>query len=136
MLSGTMGKIINLRSSPVIGVFQATHGTTGLDRFCEGTMAVLVYRERLRERARVAARKAIEEGELIKQPCEICGTTKNIHAHHESYAKKDWLNILWLCAEHHSLRHNNRPRPRQRYEKNQPMPPEGPLLVGRLSYGD
>jgi len=48
---------------------------------------------------------AIKSGNLHKEPCEVCGTTKNIHAHHDDYAKP--LNVRWLCAVHHSEWHKN-----------------------------
>ena len=49
-------------------------------------------------------RKAIRSGELIKQPCEICGTLDKIHAHHEDYSNP--LDVRWLCSRHHSLLHS------------------------------
>ena len=47
----------------------------------------------------------IYNGKLIKLPCEICGTTNNIHAHHPDYSKP--LNIIWLCRKHHIELHSN-----------------------------
>jgi hypothetical protein len=48
-----------------------------------------------------AVRDAVKLGKLDKGPCEVCGTDKDIHGHHESYAKEDWLKVIWLCREHH-----------------------------------
>lgn len=46
---------------------------------------------------------AIKTGKLIKQPCEICGTTSRINAHHDDYSRP--LSVMWLCSEHHVARH-------------------------------
>jgi hypothetical protein len=46
---------------------------------------------------------AIRNGTLKKQPCEICGSIKAIHAHHDDYEKP--LKINWLCHSHHMQRH-------------------------------
>jgi len=46
---------------------------------------------------------AIRDGHLFKQTCEVCGTDKYIHAHHDDYAKP--LNVRWLCAAHHRQWH-------------------------------
>jgi len=35
--------------------------------------------------------------------CEVCGITKNIHAHHDDYSKP--LDVRWLCAIHHKQAH-------------------------------
>jgi len=48
---------------------------------------------------------AIRDGRLKKKPCKECGTTKNVHAHHEDYAKP--LDVSWLCAKHHHRHHAN-----------------------------
>lgn len=47
---------------------------------------------------------AIKSKKLFKQPCEICGTKKSIHAHHDDYSMP--LNIRWLCAAHHKQWHS------------------------------
>lgn len=46
---------------------------------------------------------AIRNKRLIKKPCEICGTTQNIQAHHEDYFRP--LEVRWLCIKHHNERH-------------------------------
>jgi hypothetical protein len=45
----------------------------------------------------------ISRGELERDPCEVCGTTKNIQGHHEDYSKP--LEVNWLCASHHKKYH-------------------------------
>lgn len=62
--------------------------------------ARLSYIERYpaRRHAHVKVGNAIKRGELIKQPCEVCGDT-NVHAHHDDYSKP--LDVRWLCVNHH-----------------------------------
>ena len=50
-------------------------------------------------KAKNATYCAIKSGKLIRQPCEVCSTTENIHAHHPSYDKP--LDVMWLCQTHH-----------------------------------
>jgi len=47
--------------------------------------------------------RAIKSGRIKKQPCERCGVTEPVHAHHEDYKKP--LQVVWLCAKHHRTRH-------------------------------
>tara|TARA_Y100000590_G_scaffold121972_1_gene139652 strand:- start:80 stop:499 length:420 start_codon:yes stop_codon:yes gene_type:complete len=46
---------------------------------------------------------ALRDKKLFKQPCEICGSELNVHAHHDDYLKP--LNVRWLCSAHHSQWH-------------------------------
>jgi hypothetical protein len=54
-----------------------------------------------------AAHKAVEYavriGTLVRQPCERCGATGLIHAHHDDYSRT--LEVIWLCPVHHRERH-------------------------------
>lgn len=55
-----------------------------------------------RIRAREAIHTARRYGKLIPGPCAECGSTDKIEAHHhEGYKKEHWLDIRWLCREHH-----------------------------------
>lgn len=38
-------------------------------------------------------------GSLKVMPCEVCGSMKSTHAHHDDYDKP--LEVRWLCPEHH-----------------------------------
>jgi len=40
---------------------------------------------------------------MVPEPCEVCGSTKNIEGHHEDYSKPK--DITWLCKKHHDERH-------------------------------
>jgi hypothetical protein len=50
-------------------------------------------------RARQMVGNAIRGGRLKRQPCETCGTTKRIQAHHDDYSKP--LDVRWFCFKHH-----------------------------------
>lgn len=56
-----------------------------------------------REKASGKVQTAIRKGLLIRQPCERCGSTERIHAHHDDYSKP--LDVMWLCPLHHRQRH-------------------------------
>lgn len=64
------------------------------------------YRKRNPERhaAHQAVTSAIESGRLIKQPCEKCGDTKHVQAHHDDYSKP--LDVTWLCRRCHCSHHS------------------------------
>jgi len=48
--------------------------------------------------------RAIEKGDLIRSPCVICGYDQT-HGHHDNYEKP--LDVVWLCPQHHSERHQS-----------------------------
>lgn len=57
--------------------------------------------------ARAAVREAILRGELVKRICKKCGSNRRIHAHHHmGYARKNRLNVIWLCVRCHSKEHH------------------------------
>lgn len=62
------------------------------------------YPEKLRARRKV--HKAIRSGKLERQPCEVCGITEDIHAHHDDYSKP--LEVRWLCRKHHREVHGGK----------------------------
>lgn len=50
--------------------------------------------------AHTAVSNALRDGKLFKQPCKYCNNPI-VEAHHESYEKEHWLNVIWLCKKHH-----------------------------------
>ena len=48
---------------------------------------------------------AIRMGRIQRKPCEVCGSTGKVHAHHASYDPKDWYNVHWFCYVCHKLEH-------------------------------
>ena len=48
---------------------------------------------------------AISRKQLSRKPCEECGSTFRIHAHHNDYNFP--LEVRWLCATHHMAWHSN-----------------------------
>ena len=60
------------------------------------------YKER--EIAKGKVKNALKNGLLEKGQCEICGSTKNLNAHHEDYNKP--LDVNWFCKRHHMRKHS------------------------------
>jgi hypothetical protein len=56
-----------------------------------------------RRRAHQAVQTGKRNGTIIPKPCETCGSTHRVHAHHDDYSKP--LEIAWLCHIHHMERH-------------------------------
>lgn len=55
-----------------------------------------------RQKAYWQVRKAIAAGQLVKGPCEACGTTIKIQAHHHlGYSSQHALDVKWFCPLHH-----------------------------------
>ena len=59
-----------------------------------------------RARAQRLVAYAIRTGKITRQPCEACGTAKNIHAHHDDYNNP--LDVRWLCARCHAAYHRKK----------------------------
>jgi hypothetical protein len=53
--------------------------------------------------ARRAVHRALASGQLVKGPCEVCGTEEGVEAHHADYSRP--LDVTWLCIQHHAERH-------------------------------
>lgn len=68
------------------------------------------YRAKYPERARAhrMVNYAKRMGYLKKQPCEVCGETYRVNAHHDDYSKP--LEVRWLCYRHHHEHHKNENR--------------------------
>lgn len=54
--------------------------------------------------ARSKVEMALRSGRLARLPCQRCGTTERVHAHHDDYNRP--LAVMWLCPLHHRQRHN------------------------------
>jgi hypothetical protein len=52
---------------------------------------------------------AKQHGDLSPKPCEVCGTTVRVQAHHEDYDRP--LDVRWLCQLHHKARHKEIGKP-------------------------
>lgn len=52
-----------------------------------------------RRAAHVILNNAIKAGTITRGPCEVCGSTKRIHGHHDDYSKP--LVVRWLCPKDH-----------------------------------
>lgn len=63
----------------------------------------------IKARAGTAVSNAIKLGKLVRPTqCEVCPSTRNIHAHHDSYDEDRWLVVAWMCARCHRSLHNQR----------------------------
>ena len=60
-------------------------------------------RHPLKAAAWAKVRLAKLRGDLVPKPCEVCGTTEGIHAHHDDYTQP--LEVRWLCKPHHDEWH-------------------------------
>lgn len=56
-----------------------------------------------RKKANHLTSYAIERGRLTPRVCEVCGTGRQIEAHHDDYSKP--LDVRWLCKSHHKQHH-------------------------------
>lgn len=57
----------------------------------------------IKRAAHMITGSAIRKGDLIKKPCEVCGSIDDIHARHNDYHKP--LEVRWLCSTHHNEWH-------------------------------
>ena len=76
----------------------------GKARLAAGAKA-WIERNPVKRAAQVKVGNAIALGKLTKQPCEVCGSTKRVNAHHDDYSKP--LEVRWLCPKHHSEWHKH-----------------------------
>ena len=52
--------------------------------------------------AHMHVEKAKRRGDLVPQPCEVCGK-HTVDAHHDDYDRP--LDVRWLCRRHHVQHH-------------------------------
>lgn len=58
--------------------------------------------DKVKSRANYLVNYNLKKGIIKKQPCEVCGRTDYVEAHHKDYEKP--FEINWLCIEHHNER--------------------------------
>lgn len=51
------------------------------------------------KRASHLVEMAVRKGVLVPAPCEVCGKTNDVRAHHDDYNQP--LAVRWLCGLHH-----------------------------------
>ena len=61
--------------------------------------------QRFKTAVRELTARAIKQGKLTRQPCEVCNTIEDVQAHHDDYTKP--LDVRWLCRKHHREHHKN-----------------------------
>lgn len=77
-----------------------------------------------KNRARSAVHKAVKKGQLIKEPCEICGNPETAAHHYLGYDEEHWLSIKWLCSTHHVAAHSGSYFPKERTGETTAYVPE------------
>ena len=55
------------------------------------------------KRATEMVSKAILDGRIQKQDCEVCGEERSHFYHNVSYTPNDYWKIHWLCRAHQAL---------------------------------
>lgn len=99
----------NYYCRPCYNTYMRDHRSKNIERIreCHRRCRMKMYRnsalQRFKDRANRSVCKAIDNGNLQVKVCEICGDSAQ--AHHDSYLQEDWLNIRWLCRNHHSEWH-------------------------------
>ena len=55
-------------------------------------------------KAQTKVGNALRDGKIKRMPCEVCGKTDRVHAHHDDYLRE--LDVRWLCVVHHKQWHD------------------------------
>lgn len=77
---------------------------------------------------------AKEKRILVPSPCEVCGATQRVEAHHDDYDRP--LDVRWLCHKHHYEWHREH-KPQQRTKPCLAMShKEVASLGGKASWSD
>lgn len=80
------------------GAAKTAHGRTQYCSACYRRRAAQQYK------IRPMVARALWLGELVRQPCEVCGATRT-DGHHDDYSKP--LEVRWLCRAHHAAAHSH-----------------------------
>lgn len=60
--------------------------------------------------ARKAVAMAVRARDLVKEPCNSCGSRGAVEAHHyRGYDISHWLDVRWLCKRCHQAAEASRP---------------------------
>lgn len=62
--------------------------------------------------AHACLHSALRRGLIERQPCTVCGTTKDVEGHHPDYDKP--MSVIWACRAHHREIHKAARRQRVR----------------------
>jgi len=60
-------------------------------------------RNKHKAKARAIFHKAVKDGQVKRQPCEVCGSTLSEGHHYLGYELDHALDVMWLCRKHHRL---------------------------------
>lgn len=56
--------------------------------------------------AQVYLGNAVRDGRIVKKTlCEHCESSVKVQAHHWSYEREHWLDVIWLCPPCHGAEH-------------------------------
>lgn len=72
----------------------------------ERRRAKAAFKEFTKEQAHSIVSRALTNGELKKEKCELCGSDDFVDAHHEDYNAP--LSVRWLCRSCHGKHHRSR----------------------------
>ena len=54
----------------------------------------------IQKKAKDCVFRALRSGALVRGPCQVCGSTVGVQAHHHDYSKP--LDVAWLCSKDHA----------------------------------
>lgn len=61
------------------------------------------YQKEYKQKNALKYKAHILSQRIPREPCEVCGSVKNVHRHHDDYNKP--MHVRFLCAQHHSQHH-------------------------------
>ena len=64
---------------------------------------IIVASKSNKYKAGYALRNAVRLGKIKRGVCNVCGSPKTDGHHHKGYSPENWLNVVWLCRQHHVL---------------------------------
>jgi len=92
--------------------WKEAHPNYGKEYYANNKEKYAEWEKRRRQKrhylANAAVYRSIQRGEIVRKPCESCGTSKRVEAHHEDYNKP--LEVIWLCLSCHKKLHGAKKR--------------------------